>query len=177
MPVVSKTLAEADFPSGHVCVADPITFGWAEQFPALSLPISPGSYPVEVAVATFGTDERIAAARIVLRGTRLATRWRPAVLERGPHAGEIAGCVVDSGTVAFIDSTARKPQREDFFLDWIDSGQRTYRPTWSWFCAVDVGHRLVGFSSGWGDGLYASYWGFDREGDVVELVADFAVCD
>jgi hypothetical protein len=29
------------------------------------------------------------------------------------------------------------------------------------------------FSTGFGDGIYASYWGFDSDGQVVELVSDF----
>jgi len=33
------------------------------------------------------------------------------------------------------------------------------------------------FSSGFGDGFYASYFGLDASGEVVALVTDFAVVD
>jgi hypothetical protein len=32
---------------------------------------------------------------------------------------------------------------------------------------------VIVFQSGYGDGFYASYWGFDAEGQLVCLVTDF----
>ena len=34
-------------------------------------------------------------------------------------------------------------------------------------------HGLVVFTSGWGDGVYPSYWGLDTSGIPVALVTDF----
>jgi Protein of unknown function (DUF4241) len=33
------------------------------------------------------------------------------------------------------------------------------------------------FSSGFGDGYYASYFGYDGEGELVALMTDFLVVD
>ena len=33
------------------------------------------------------------------------------------------------------------------------------------------------FQSGWGDGLYASWFGYDAQGRVVALLTDFNVVD
>ncbi|NOT69817.1 MAG: DUF4241 domain-containing protein [Hyphomicrobium sp.] len=33
------------------------------------------------------------------------------------------------------------------------------------------------FHSGWGDGFYASYFGYDADGNVAALVTDFATID
>ena len=36
-------------------------------------------------------------------------------------------------------------------------------------------NNVIMFTSGWGDGSYASYWGKDAKGQVVELLTDFFV--
>lgn len=35
--------------------------------------------------------------------------------------------------------------------------------------------NVITFSTGWGDGGYASYWGYDATGDIACLVTDFAL--
>ena len=53
--------------------------------------------------------------------------------------------------------------------------ERTSVPTWSWAMVPippDSAPGLACFSSGWGDGAYASYWGL-RAGKVTRLVTDF----
>lgn len=40
-----------------------------------------------------------------------------------------------------------------------------------------TGLNVMIFSSGYGDGFYASYWGFDDTGSPVALVTDFRVLD
>jgi hypothetical protein len=37
--------------------------------------------------------------------------------------------------------------------------------------------NAVMFHSGWGDGFYASWFGYDANGDVAALVTDFATID
>jgi hypothetical protein len=35
------------------------------------------------------------------------------------------------------------------------------------------GGNIIAFSSGWGDGGYSSYWGYDAKGNIAALVTDF----
>ena len=52
------------------------------------------------------------------------------------------------------------------------------RPTWSWLDwrpSKGCEENIICFSSGWGDGSYASYFGFDADGRPSALVTDFAV--
>ena len=51
--------------------------------------------------------------------------------------------------------------------DGLDEGAE-YRP-WG----EDSPHGLVVFTSGWGDGVYPSYWALDTSGIPVALVTDF----
>ena len=41
----------------------------------------------------------------------------------------------------------------------------------------DLDVNVAVFSSGWGDGFYASYWGEDEAGNVLALVTDFGVLE
>ena len=67
-------------------------------------------------------------------------------------------------------------QDENYFRQLIDQMDRTYVPTWSW-ANVEVGDRrnVVMFSTGLGDGIYSSYFGYDERGNPVCLVTDFWV--
>jgi hypothetical protein len=38
-----------------------------------------------------------------------------------------------------------------------------------------VAPNIIVFSSGWGDGGYASFWGYDASGTVAVLITDFAL--
>lgn len=37
--------------------------------------------------------------------------------------------------------------------------------------------NIIMFTSGWGDGFYASWFGYDAQGHVAALVTDFTVVD
>lgn len=41
----------------------------------------------------------------------------------------------------------------------------------------DSEYNVAAFSSGWGDGGYPSYWGFDAEGQLCCLMTDFCILD
>jgi len=100
------------------------------------------------------------------------------------HAKDVFGYPVDSGTGSFIDAEAaallrQRLQAEDGFNQIIIDGmEKTYVHTWSYASvrpAVRYEGNCVVFSSGWGDGLYASYFGYSAADDVVCLVTDFDV--
>ena len=46
---------------------------------------------------------------------------------------------------------------------------------WLNYHIPDSEHNIAMFHSGYGDGLYPSYWGIDKDGNVVSLVIDFFV--
>ena len=51
--------------------------------------------------------------------------------------------------------------------------KKTYVNTWDWIDMKFGDANLVTFSSGYGDGLYGTYAGFDSNGDVAVVVTDF----
>ncbi|MFT3837646.1 MAG: DUF4241 domain-containing protein [Myxococcaceae bacterium] len=160
-------------PTGKLCVADPLMIFGAPRMPLLSRPVPPGVYPVEVAVLCWADDRRAACARVRF-SAQPAVRWEMARFanERPEDLHQPVSYPVGSGMGSFFDMAAAGPlesaDTEEWVLQITDDG-----PTFSHH-VVDAGAaNVVMFSSGYGDGSYNSYWGFDASGAVSELVTDF----
>lgn len=172
-------------PSGQLVACDPF---WCDEEYAwpFARQVPPGEYPLHLAIARFRNgDERVAFARLTF-SREPAVRWEMAVAEAHEvetlRRGEILGYPVDAGTGAFMDAqawrafTERRQRGEEAFYDSLDAElDRTYAPTRSWLL-MDAGPGSVAlFSSGFGDGHYATYWGFDARGNLVAALTDFYV--
>jgi hypothetical protein len=91
---------------------------------------------------------------------------------------EIFGYGVDAGTGCFMDAEAAKilAGREDGHEFYEQVIEPVY-DEWADIPLNEDGLNMILFRSGWGDGFYASYWGFDENDEVACLVTDFAVLD
>jgi hypothetical protein len=169
-------------PSGRVVACD--GFIW-EGLP-FERTLPPGEYPVLVAVARLGDDERIAFARIQCTDAKVV-RWAMATCP-GQDAtslkkDEIFGYGVDSGIGAFmaleaIGNLEKMGSSPELFTSrLIDEMEKTYRSTRDWARIETKSGNGVLFSSGYGDGFYASYFGFDAQGQISALVTDFGIID
>jgi hypothetical protein len=178
-------------PSGRIVACDPLVFPENRPFRRR---VPPGRYPVLLSIAHIPcssggvtTDQRIAVAMLML-GRKVPRRWQMAVATGQPlsdlKAGEFYGYPVDSGTGCFMDLMAAKLLQRNaradanYFEHIIAAMEEVSLPTRSWaeFPLSDrTGHNLVTFSSGFGDGVYASFWGFDADGQPACLVTDFSV--
>lgn len=164
-------------PTGQLVACDPLML--MEDTP-FAQTVSVGEYPVELAIARIGTDERIAFARIRMSESP-AVRWEMAVFPgqdaKALKENEIYGYGVDSGTGSLMDQRGYQELLKRMNLKYSDSliseMRKVYKPTRDW-AMVDFGDVNVAiFSSGVGDGMYASYWGLDGQGNVVDLTTDF----
>ena len=168
--------------TGRVVACDPLGPPEIEPFARVA---PAGTFPVTLSVAHFEDGDRRVAAALVRFGPRAPASWEPALLPgESPDdlaEGEIFGYPVDSGTGCFMDAeTARLvlslPDFDDFFDALNHLLDETYENTWSWAnLGVEDGHNVVAFSTGVGDGLYASYFGLGEDGEVVCLVTDFSL--
>ena len=153
--------------------------------------IPAGRYPVSVAIACFGEgeerDERVAFARVELANLSVVT-WTMALTDgQDPAALEddgFFGYAVDSGTGGFMDPVAgrllaeRMDRDDEYFNEILDNMQATYLDTRSWLDwrpSPEHAANIICFSSGWGDGLYPSFFGFSSEGHVCTLLTDFLI--
>lgn len=167
--------------SGQIVACDPVVFPETSPF---TTKIPPGHYPVILSVANIADDQRVAYAKIQV-SEKETVRWEMALVPSQEASSleedEIFGYGVDSGTGCFMDQEAAKIliQRldEEEFSDFLmEEMHKTYRHTWDFANVIldpKTGLNLISFKSGWGDGMYASYFGYDAEGKVTNLVTDF----
>ena len=171
-------LGKLSLPSGRVIACDGFILD-SEPFET-SLP--PGDHPVLVAVAKLPDgDERIAFARVQL-SDQPTVRWTAATCpgedSPKPDPDERFGYGVDSGLGAFVASEAIEALQEEIpdHMDYVIRRMgETTRSTWCWARARgECGNGII-FSSGYGDGLYTTYLGYDADGAVTALLTSFDV--
>ncbi|GAB3848809.1 DUF4241 domain-containing protein [Dactylosporangium cerinum] len=153
--------------SGRLVAADPSSLDFdAVPFTVL---VPPGSYPVSVSLATFVDDprhSRVCAVRLDVTHQPVI-RWEMALrdgqepLELG--YGEFFGFGVDAGMACFVDADAAG-RMQDVWRTLAGLVEPRYR-------TIDSG-AMVAWSSGWGDGAYPTWIGYDATGSVACFVAD-----
>jgi hypothetical protein len=145
---------------------------FARRFPA-------GAHAVEALVQREGKNEVIALARVVFSRAvpvtfELATRGDEDVRMLAP--GQRFGFGVDAGTACFAASEEVVDDAGDDLAEQLEADRRI-----GWRSARShprgEGHGVVAFTSGYGDGIYASYVGLDAGGTPVCLVTDFRCID
>ncbi|HEY0667387.1 MAG TPA: DUF4241 domain-containing protein [Sphingobacteriaceae bacterium] len=164
---------------GNVIACDPFLFyenkPFEEKFPV-------GKFPVELAIAKINDDERIGFARVKFTSS-LPVNWSIAVTIAQDASdladADILGYGVDSGAGCFMDTSGANryleflKSKEDNYLRVIEDMEKNYCDTRSWLLWEMAGDNVAMFSSGWGDGLYATYIGYDDHGAICRLVTDF----
>lgn len=168
-------------PTGKIVACDPAV---SPDAPPFAVCVAPGKYPVILSVAHYGGDQRVAYAMLKFGDERPA-RWGAALPANreltSPKADEVYYYGVDSATGCYMDVEAARVLSEsaegDIYFDQIAEGMdKTYVETWSWanICLNPAtGANIVCFSTGLGDGAYASYFGYGGKGDILCLVTDF----
>lgn len=161
--------------SGKIIAGDPIVMHDASPFTEL-FPI--GRFPVHLALAKTKDDERVAFSRIVFSENPIV-RWEYA-LKKGQRPISIKDtsiyCYgVDAGIGLFIDSVANYYFNQKKASDWeavfIEDDKLIRRGYMHEF----EGHNLATFTTGYGDGCYATYIGFDKGGRACQLLTDFGL--
>lgn len=165
-------------PTGRLVACDPVAYPETEPF---SMVLPTGRFPVSLSVATIADDQRVAFAIIEFRKQE-AVRWEALVMETSRGNEGSFGFGVDSGVAGFIDQSvvaamkAKEMEDEGSFYGAMDAEmKKTEVPTWSWLNVPFGCGNLVAFSSGYGDGEYVTYAGFEPSGTVAVVVTDFGV--
>lgn len=175
--------------SGKIVVADP--FVSTDQQP-LALDVPPGAHPVRLAVLQGAMGRgRVAFARVDI-SERPVVRWdamKPLDMQRDAENPDGDwGVSVDSGVAAFFDADAGRAASqavqadETFFDSWLEAGQnaglREKAAPGAFRLTVDIGPaNVVAFDSGWGEGVYTVYAGFNADGRLAALLIDFDILD
>ena len=160
--------------SGKIIACDPIithdAYAFTQIFPV-------GEFPVQLAMAKSENDERVAFSRILFTEDSVA-RWEFALKpgqEPIPLGDTSFYCYgVDAGPGIFIDSIANvflnKKNQSEWDRIFIKKAEvYGYRGYIHHF----EEHSLATFSTGYGDGCYATYVGYNKDGNICRLLTDF----
>lgn len=191
------TVGTVDIPSGKVVVSDPLCYlAMGICCPVLKESIPAGSYPAEVSMVKHDdVGIRMCTARLKIKNSS-AVFYSLAECEEN-NAARLEGWVmsgfpVETGVMSFCDSQGAAEFRrftgrwqsendnkniyDDYFAGFFAQSaarQPEYQRESGDFTEwknPDGGKRMVMISSGFGDGFYQCYWGYDEFGDICELV-------
>ncbi|MGI8582965.1 MAG: DUF4241 domain-containing protein [Chitinophagaceae bacterium] len=176
------TIGKIKVVSGHIIACDPLhidEYGipFTQVFPT-------GEFPVQFSIAKTGEADLIAFVRINF-SEEPVERWELALLkgqEPLPVGGEeIHGYGVDGGVGIFMDKEVIKVLDLDALTD-MDTElykemDKHYHNTWRYTLYNFGTYNLACFTTGLGDGRYASYVGYDATGKPCRLLSDFGLFD
>jgi hypothetical protein len=178
--------------SGRIAAADP--FVGLQTAKPFTQAVPTGAFPVRLAVGDHPAgetkDNRVSLARVDFTD-RPTVRWSMAITREHDLAtlkdGEIFGYGVDAGTGSFFDPAVQPAidaiyaKNPEAYNDWQNEGEANGPKIigqYSFVLMLPAGDANVAmFHSGWGDGFYASWFGYDADGNVTALVTDFNTID
>ena len=171
--------------SSKIVACDPFVSSDREPF-AQIVPMGKHRLRISYPMIHGQSGGRVSFARLDFSPQKPVT-WRLAVIPGQDIStlkkDEIFGYPVDAGTGCFCDSDTfkeiSKQVDEKMTNTWISEGADEGKKLGVGFFLnkkFGAGNILM-FESGWGDGFYASYFGFDKDGAVASLLTDYAVID
>jgi Protein of unknown function (DUF4241) len=169
--------------SGKLITCDPLHIDeYGVPFTFSNFP--KGEFPVQLAIAKLDKEETVAYARILFSNEPVA-RWEMALQEGQKPVpfgqDDIQGYSTDTWSGIYIDTAAYQSMDKNLLLGEggvvykeMDKKRRNH---WR-YAMYNIGeHNLALFSTGYRDGYYASYIGFDTRGNVCRLLTDFDIFD
>lgn len=158
-----------------------------------------GSYPVTIAVANHPSwGDRYTAAKLTFSGEKAEVfqlALKPGESASDLEKDEIFGFPVEAGLGSFCDEKTQKefasfcnswrkknPDKNiyddyfaDFFIKSYQENPKFQREGGDWinWTVPGTDHNIIMFNSGFGDGVYPSYWGYDRNGKICSLIIQF----
>ena len=174
-----QQLGSLSLPTGKICAVEPFA---VHDLVPFTVTVPPGSYVTELAIADSGNDPRVAFARVKL-SNEPPVYWKLAVW---PHSkvddlqpGEFVGYAVDGGLGSFMDAATveelEKLGENEGFYKALSDAFMTDGTVKNYAMLTTERSNVAVFSTGIGDGVYASYFGFGRSGQPVMLVTDFGM--
>lgn len=189
---------EIDCPTGRIITADPLCYLPANKYcPELNVSIPAGTYPVEVSICRNElTGIRMCSARLKIKDSKavkyvLSKPTKESAIATGKE-GILSGFPVEAGMMTICDVQTAKEYREfldawyqqnpdgnhydDYFASYfaqsyekLPAYQREGGDFIEWV-NPDTKHKMVMIASGFGDGFYQSFWGYDKEDEICELL-------
>ena len=199
--LTTMDIGPCSLPSGKVLVRDPLVYLWDKEEKPYFLSAPAGIYRTEVCVVKPDGDwdcARYAAVRLRFTDNRPVEFCEALVGDEDLSELEDAsyfGFCVDAGLGCICDEEGRRAfcawseqwdkahpdgnQYDDYFAPLFAESYKAHpefqREGGDWLNWVIPGtdYHLPLFQSGFGDGVYPVYWGFDEEGQICQLAVQF----
>ncbi len=173
----TKNIGLISITSGKIIACDPITMSDAKPF-SYTFPL--GKFPVEFGITKVPENQRVAFSRIIF-SIDSVKKWIYAVQDDEkeiPINDTSFFCYgVDGGTGIFIDEEANNIFKQKTNSEWnkVFMNGKWFQPGYYGQIYSFDGKDLAAFSTGYGDGCYATYIGLDKNNNVCRLLTDFGL--
>lgn len=184
--IEEQPLGMLSLPTGRIVANDSLSMFETEPF---AENVSPGKYPVKLYIHHIGKDRRVSFSEIRF-SAKTPVRFAPALLaeQDADTLGEkeYFGYGVDSGIGGFMDELTclkvhklidtSSAQLNEALEEALENNYvHTY--TTANITLPKESCNMVLFSSGFGDGVYPSFWGYDESDTICCLITDFLTSD
>jgi len=192
------SLGNINFPTGHILVRDPLVYLKEDEQPYF-IPVATGKHPLTILVMEVEEDHyRYVAFRVKLND-QPAVQHLEALLGHenidNLNEGEYFGFNVDAGLATIVDEKTKDAycafERQwlaahpggNIYDDYLaaefkksyENSPQYQRPGGDWINFEIPGTDLTipMIQSGYGDGAYPVYFGYDENNEVCEIVVQF----
>jgi len=191
-------MGNINFPTGQVLVRDPLVYLKADEQPYF-IPVTPGKYPLTVLVMEVEQAHyRYVAFRVKLSDQEAVKHVEALIGHENLDAleeGEYFGFNVDAGLATIVDVQARDAYCA-FEQQWLEANpagnfyddylaaefkkSSEHHPQYQRAGGDWINFNIPGtdltvpmIQSGYGDGAYPVYFGYDENNEVCEIVVQF----
>lgn len=171
--------------TGRIIATDPILMYDDESY---SEGVKPGTYSVYIYVGKTENRKKQTVAAELRFNDNESVKWEMALLKgetaRGFAHDEFMGYEVENGLGCFMDESVME-MLDVMSEEGLDNYEKTVKEAVrknESSCAdvlIDkkTGQNIIIFASGWNEGTFPTYYGFDKNNKLARLVTDFMVIE
>jgi len=171
--------------TGKIISTDPILMYDDESY---SEHVKPGTYTVNIYVGKTENRKTQTVLSEIRFNDNVPAKWEMALLEgesaKGFGTDEFMGYEVENGLGCFMDEHVMEildVMDEDELENYENNIRKAVKNS-DYSCAdIEIdksnGSNIIVFASGWNDGTFPTYYGFDSKNKLSRLVTDFMVIE
>lgn len=171
--------------TGKIIATDPILMYDDECY---SEHVKPGTYVVNIYVGKTDNRKKQTVASELRINDNIPVKWEMALLKgessKGFSHDEFMGYEVENGLGSFMDESVMEilDVMDDVELDLYEKSIKDAVRNNEYSCAdilIDKnnGSNIIVFATGWNEGTFPTYYGFDKNNKLARLVTDFMVIE
>lgn len=185
MKIEKKEAGKLKLLTGRIIATDPILLYDDECF---SEQVKPGTYTVNIYVGKAGKRKKQTVAAEARFNDSEAVKWKMALLKgesaKGFGRDEFMGYEVENGLACFMDEKVMEMldiMSEEELKDYEAKVKEAVRKSDDSCADITMDKKsslnMIVFASGWNEGTFPTYYGFDKNNKLSRLVTDFMVIE